>query len=239
MVNCKNCGAPLSLEEAVCPHCGTPNPEAIEHLKKLQELNESFKQTKFEVADEVKKSKKGYGVLIILAIVLLANLALIPFHSASDEIAEKVIASKMSKAQITEKLDSLLQQGEYADFYIFANKFSLSYRDYAKYNEVSYLAEMYSRLIDTVTDYYYGKDLYMDPLVRASQVIRDFKEECARYAKRDSYPEMKVYINDIEKQFDLYAKTYLKLTDEDLNGAAQMSESDILIRINERLNDEE
>ena len=38
MVNCKNCGAPLSLEDAVCPHCGTPNPEAQEHLKKLKDL---------------------------------------------------------------------------------------------------------------------------------------------------------------------------------------------------------
>ena len=38
MVNCKKCGAPLSLDEAYCPYCGEANPEAQEHLKKLQEL---------------------------------------------------------------------------------------------------------------------------------------------------------------------------------------------------------
>ena len=42
MVNCKNCGAPLSLNDAFCPHCGTPNPEAQEHLKKLRQLDEQF-----------------------------------------------------------------------------------------------------------------------------------------------------------------------------------------------------
>ena len=36
MVNCKNCGAPLTLNDAFCPHCGTPNPEAQEHLKKAE-----------------------------------------------------------------------------------------------------------------------------------------------------------------------------------------------------------
>ena len=56
MVNCKNCGAPLSLEEAVCPHCGTPNPEAQEHLKKLAQLNSAFEQTQYEVVDEVKNT---------------------------------------------------------------------------------------------------------------------------------------------------------------------------------------
>ena len=39
MVNCKNCGAPLTLDSAFCPYCGTHNPEAQEHLEKLQQLD--------------------------------------------------------------------------------------------------------------------------------------------------------------------------------------------------------
>ena len=74
MVNCKKCGAPLSLNEAFCPYCGEPNLEAQEHLKKLQELDEQFQNTSREVAAEVKKSKKGYGILVILVMLLLANL---------------------------------------------------------------------------------------------------------------------------------------------------------------------
>ena len=44
MVNCKNCGAPLSLNDAFCPHCGTPNPEAQEHLRKLEALDQQFQR---------------------------------------------------------------------------------------------------------------------------------------------------------------------------------------------------
>ena len=75
MVNCKKCGAPLSLNDAYCPHCGTANPEAQEHLKKLQVLDAQVESAKQEVTAEVKKSKKGYGVLIILAMLLLAKTA--------------------------------------------------------------------------------------------------------------------------------------------------------------------
>ena len=111
MVNCKNCGAPLSLEDAVCPHCGTPNPEAQEHLKKLKDLDRKFQSARFEVVDEVKKSKKGYGLLVILVMILLANLFLIPVHSASYEIAERIIASRMSVKQIRDTMDTFLEDG--------------------------------------------------------------------------------------------------------------------------------
>ena len=82
MVNCKNCGAPLSLNDAYCPHCGTPNPEAQEHLKKLKQLDAKMESARQEVTAEVKKSKKGYGLLIVLAMLLFANLAVFILHSA-------------------------------------------------------------------------------------------------------------------------------------------------------------
>ena len=44
MVNCKKCGAPLSINEAVCPYCGEANPEAQAHLKKLRELDARFER---------------------------------------------------------------------------------------------------------------------------------------------------------------------------------------------------
>ena len=95
MVNCKNCGAPLTLEDAVCPHCGTPNPEAQEHLKKLAQLDKEFKKTRKEVVQEVSKTKKGYALLIILVMLLLANFGLFIVHAASYEIAESITAKSV------------------------------------------------------------------------------------------------------------------------------------------------
>ena len=100
MVNCKNCGAPLSLDEAKCPYCGTDNQEAIEHLKKLKKLDQGYRKAQKEVKEEVRKSKQGYGPLIVLLIVLLCNLIMLPFHSASYEIADAINTSKYSKEEI-------------------------------------------------------------------------------------------------------------------------------------------
>ena len=80
MVNCKNCGAPLSLNDLKCPYCGTENKEAIEHLKKLKSLEKGYRKAQKEVSEEVQRSKRSYGPLIVLVIVLLANLLLLPFH---------------------------------------------------------------------------------------------------------------------------------------------------------------
>ncbi|MBQ1481966.1 MAG: zinc ribbon domain-containing protein [Erysipelotrichaceae bacterium] len=239
MVNCKNCGAPLSLNDAYCPHCGTPNPEAQEHLKKLKELDKSFRKTRLEVVDEVKKSKKGYSLLVILAMILLANLLLIPFHSASYEIAERIIASKMTEEEIKEKMDSFLENGDYIEMSVFARKFPLSYRDYGAYNQVVYYAELYERIVDDVSDYCYGKDLYSDPLMDSCKKIKEFKDEYERLSKRNSYPEMRSYIDDLNEEVDLYIKATLKLNDEDLASIKDLSDSQLLVLVNERLNHEE
>ena len=208
MVNCKNCGAPLTLNDAFCPHCGTPNPEAQEHLKKLQQLDQRFEDASLEVAAEVKKSRKGYGILLILVMLLLANLVIFVMHGMTYDIAERVIASKMSEAEIKAKLDEFLDAGEYIEMDLFMNKFSLSYRDYEDYSKISYLAGYQSRMTDAMTQYLYGTENYGDPLIRTCQ---------------------------INTEVNGFLKNYLGLTDEDIAGIKDMNESSLLILVNERL----
>ena len=136
MVNCKKCGAPLSLNDAFCPYCGEANPEAQEHLKKLQELDEQFESASREVAAEVKYSKKGYGILVILVMFLLANLVIFVMHQMSYGIAERITAGKMPENEIKAQLDQFLEDGEYIELDLFMSKFSLSYRDYEDYSKI-------------------------------------------------------------------------------------------------------
>lgn len=239
MVNCKNCGAPLTLEDAVCPHCGTPNPEAKEHLEKLAKLDRDFRKTKTEVAEEVRKSKSGYGVLVILVMVLLANLFMIPLHAATYDIAEKIVASKMGSAMIRETMDELLEEGEYIEMAVFNGKYQLSYQEYGDYNRIAFLAEYYNRLISNVTDYLYGKDPYNDPLVSACQNIKDFVSEYEYSGRYIDDRKMMKYIEDLNEEFEAYIRIYLKLTDEDIAGINDMSNSELLLRISERMAHEE
>ena len=238
MVNCKNCGAPLSLEDAYCPHCGTPNPEAQEHLKKLAQLDKAFQNAEIEVHDEVRKSKKGYGLLVILAMVLAANLALIPLHAASYEIADRAIVARMGEANIKETLDNLLSEGEYIEMAVYTDKYSLPYNEYGQYNRVGYLADLYSRMIQNMTLYLYGTDPYYDPLVRTIQYVKDFDDEYRSYTRRDPDSEVSAYMEDIYEDYASFLKVYMKLTDEDIAQIGDLSNSDLLLRVNERMNDE-
>ncbi|MBR0140465.1 MAG: zinc ribbon domain-containing protein [Firmicutes bacterium] len=234
MVNCKNCGAPLSLNEAFCPHCGTPNPEAQEHLKKLQFLDERFESASREVAAEVKKSKKGYGILVILVMLLLANLTVFVMHQAGYEIAERIIASKMTESEIKAQLDEFLDEGEYIEMELFMNKFSLSYRDYGDYNSISYLAYYQNRMIDAMTEYLYGTDPYDDPLVRTCEAVADYEREYASIRKRDVSEKVLYHTEELNAEVNGFLKNYLNLTDEDIAGLKGMSSSSLLILVNER-----
>ena len=240
MVNCKNCGAPLSLNEAYCPHCGTPNPEAQEHFRKLAALDNQFHKAQDEVRDEVKKSRKGYGVLVILVMVLLANLALIPLHIASYDIADRIrLSSAMSEEEIRTTLSSFLENEEFAELYLFTNKYNLPYSDYREYTKTAYLASYYVHFLKDVTNYLYNPDPYSDPLVRACQDIVDFKSEYTNFVRWADEDENTSYAETLNRDFDNAVKEYLKLTDEDLKNAENMTSSALLVKVNERLNNEE
>ena len=46
-------------------------------------------------------------------------------------------------------------------------------------------------------------------------------------------------MDKLNAEMDAYVKTFLKLTDEDIAGIADMSNSELLLRVNERLTNEE
>ena len=238
MVNCKKCGAPLSLNEAFCPYCGEANPEAQEHLKKLRELDEQFESASREVAAEVKKSKKGYGILVILVMLLLANLVIFAMHRMSYDIADRIIAGKMTESEIKAQLDQFLEEGEYIELDLFMNKFSLSYRDYEDYSKISYLAGLQSRVIEAMTRYLYSSDAYDDPLVKTCQAIVDYEEEYTSLKKRENSESVRFHMEKINAEVNGFLRNYLRLTEEDIAGIKDLNESALLILVNERLNHE-
>lgn len=238
MVNCKKCGAPLSINEAVCPYCGEANSEAQEHLKKLRELDARFESASREVAAEVKKSRKGYGILVILVMLLLANTVIFGMHRMSYEIAERITAGRMTESEIKAHLDRLLEEGEYIELNLFMNRFSLSYLDYEDYSKISYLADCQNRMIDAVTRYLYGSDFYEDPLVNICRTVTDYEREYSSLIKRDNSESVRFHTEKINTEVNGFLRSCLGLTEEDIAGIKDLNESSLLILVNERLNDE-
>ena len=238
MVNCKKCGAPLSLNEAFCPYCGEANPEAQEHLKKLRELDEQFEIASQEVTAEVKKSRTGYGILITLVMLLFANLMIFAMHQVSYNIASGIIAGRMTESEIKAQLDQFLEEGEYIELNLFMNKFSLSYLDYEDYSKISYLAGYQNRIIEAMTQYLYSKDSYADPLVKTCQAIIDYENEYASLKKGDNSESVLFHMDKVNTEVNGFLRNYLRLTEEDIAGIKNLNESSLLILVNERLKNE-
>ena len=238
MVNCKKCGAPLSLNEAFCPYCGEANPEAQEHLKKLRELDEQFEIASQEVTAEVKKSKTGYGILITLVMLLFANLLIFGMHQMSYDITRQIIAGRMTEREIKAQLDQFLEEGKYIELDLFINKFSLSYRDYEDYSGISCLAVYQNRMIEAMTQYLYRKDSYADPLVKTCQAIIDYENEYASLKRSDNSEIVRFHMDKINTEVNGFLRNYLRLTEEDIAGIKDLNESSLLILVNERLKNE-
>ena len=69
--------------------------------------------------------------------------------------------------------------------------------------------------------------------------IKEFKTEMQRYEKRNSYPETAVYLEDLDHELDLYLQATLSLTEEDIATIKDLSDAQLLVLVNERLNHEE
>lgn len=239
MVNCKNCGAPLSLNDLKCPYCGTENKEAIEHLKKLKSLEKGYRKAQKEVSEEVQRSKRSYGPLIVLVIVLLANLLLLPFHSGSYEIAEKINVNKYSKEEITAKLDQLLEERKYAEFYAFIDHYDLRYSDFSDYYPVFNLATHYVYMCEYMTDYLYNADYYTDPLVKTCEQIKEYRDEHKYSVKWIDSERIRKYVEEIDGEYERFLKTFLNFTDEDIASIEEMSDAELVVLAIGRLNNEE
>ncbi|MBP5280111.1 MAG: zinc ribbon domain-containing protein [Erysipelotrichaceae bacterium] len=239
MVNCKNCGAPLSLNDLKCPYCGTENAEAIEHIKKLKALEKGYNKARKEVSEEVQKSKKGYGPLIVLVILLLANLFLLPFHGASYEIADAINARDYSVEDMVARLDELLEKREYTEYHEFVDRYEFRYSDISDYYKLFSMVNYYVNIHEYMTDYFYNSEYYTDPLVKACENIKDFDDDYERTMKWIDVDKIKNHAEKLHDEYVLYLKTFLNFNDEDIESIRNLSKSELVVLAAKRLNNEE
>ena len=239
MVNCKNCGAPLSLDQATCPYCGTENREAIEHIKKLKSLEKTYRNAQKEVSEEVFRSRRSYGPLIVLVIVLLANLVMLPLHGAAYEFAGRISARKYSIEDINARLDEFLEEGKYAELYEFIDHYDLRYSDFEDYYPFFNMCSNYTRILDFMSDYRYDAEYYTDPLVKTCEAIKDYYDDYKYEVKRIEKVRFKGYLNELNDRIGLILKTFLNFTDEDIAAIDDMSSAELVVLATRRLNNEE
>ena len=67
----------------------------------------------------------------------------------------------------------------------------------------------------------------------------DYEDDYTRELKRDISDFTRKHLTAINEEFELYIKTHLKLTDEDIATIKDLSSSQLLILVSGRMNNEE
>jgi len=128
-MNCSNCGAPISLEEKYCPHCGQPNVQAMQHSRDMAHYNKEFEKTRSGVYRALKNYKGITARLIIFTIVLvcaiIAGLMMNSTYSMHRKRMEKEARANAREieVQFQEYMDKMdyVTLSHYVDHYFLDN----------------------------------------------------------------------------------------------------------------------
>ena len=70
-MKCPHCGSPIRLEDKYCSYCGLPNDLAAQHQKDMNQYRKKFNQTRSEVLDSTRRTRKKVASFMVLAVMIL------------------------------------------------------------------------------------------------------------------------------------------------------------------------
>ncbi|MBO4898740.1 MAG: zinc ribbon domain-containing protein [Lachnospiraceae bacterium] len=141
-MNCAHCGAPVTLEDKYCPHCGQPNIQAAQHSEDMARYRNEFENTRRGVHGTLRAYKGITARLILFIIALISTIVTFGMWNS----AYSIHRDKMNKYAQAHSAEVMAQIDEY-----------LSHKDYvslAAYVDY-YALDRYSFGKDDVFDSYY------------------------------------------------------------------------------------
>ncbi len=184
-MKCKNCGAPLQIEDLVCKNCGTANPFARTHQEDMLKYEQAFEETKKEVLKETRKTT-GIMVKIMLAMALILIGIIIIVVSSSNAVGRNNNNAKIHRNadKYRSSLEDLERDRDYIGYYQYMSVNGLNTsQDFTDclnlFNECLYYNYMASYLADIS---------YPDYMENA---FRDYENYCESII--DSYSQIMYY----------------------------------------------
>ena len=240
-MKCENCGANLRIEDAFCPYCGAPNPDAIHHRQDMQEYQQKFQRTQRDVYRSAKKfSLINIRIIIVLVLVVLL-LVTVMLNSSHYEIS-RWIRHTRTAAQSEEhraKLTELEAEGKYQAFYEYYSSNDMYYFDEVKdFSIVYYVSSCYASAIDSLERLIARDQVSYINVEGEIQSLCDSVGYLYGRTVRGTYdgeeewsPQHTAAIEDMKAEINLMLITYCNLKEEDLEvfEAAKSSRKQIMI----------
>ncbi len=248
-MKCENCGGNLSLEDATCPHCGTVNSHAQQHIKDMNRYQGEFQKTRKNVY-AVTQNYAGITVRAAIITVLLILIVVLSVLAASDYEIESGLARRESNRNFKEYeqlLNQYLEEENYLAFSAFCEARYLRGYDspYEKYLPVQRASSQYAYLYEYImranTKQQEGAD--REDIARCAEYIGEqlnyFYEsldmERYTYVNGADSEQNRKALERMEQNVRLLLQTYCGLTEEDVADLQSLSNAKRMVLLEERM----
>lgn len=174
-MNCDYCGAPLTLEDANCPHCGRVNEQARIHARDMAKYKKEFNITQSSV-NTVMSRYKGITarlIILVIAIAVLIVSFVLAHGTYSIYRSQKVKETLKNREEISRRLDEYIEAEDYLGFREYAQQ---RYIDYSDVQEDAVLGKYAS--IKRISDHYQN---FMLMALRCVAAEKPLEETSVRY----------------------------------------------------------
>lgn len=232
-MKCRYCGAPLRIEDEVCPYCHQENPDAKEHREKMRKFTGEYEQTRAEVYEKT-RFFTGWTVRVtIISVLVVLNLLVFVIHGMSWEIVRqwKQIKANVNRQNYEAVLNQLEEDGRYMEFsQVFSENQLRSVEQLEHFGAVQMAASEYYYLYGNIMRVVTADEDYKElPGMLAEQVsdglgyLYRWMDEEERWDESQYTPEHLEAMENMVQEIHLLLKTYWNIREEDLENFPQMS----------------
>lgn len=224
----------MGLEDASCPYCNTPNTYAVKHQSDMDRYRNEYERTQEQVLENTSFVKRNGSLLVILVVLLIALMVGIGLFANSWDIGYSIRESNIERDIATDRqvLDGYLEQGDYGKFVGYYDSNDLSLGSDRSYFGIQRAADAYVDIIRDISAIVNSSQYPTYP-GRIPSTCGNIAENLNRiYTLEEEYdydldtylPDSKrPYLDDIRERTRAIAKTYLGLTDEDIENIPNIS----------------
>lgn len=251
-MECKNCGAKISIEDEYCPFCGAINEDAVKHVQDMKKYQKDYQSTKHTVLNEARRFNRFTVQLTFIALLACFNLFFYFSGKNAWEIGDRILAYQISAnpAKHETKLKEFREQKLYEAYYRYYSSHPMYKVKSLRSNEpAAYAAHYYYKSYMNIM--YLAEDELPSSLYQTrEELISSLSgslENLYRCQNRDNYKfvenayteENIAFINGLAQQAEDLMRVYLEFTEEDISKIHGETQQSILLYLAGRLNSDE
>lgn len=244
-MKCEFCGADLSLEAEVCPHCGQLNKHAQQHIRDMKRYHGEFENTKKGVYSVTKKYTAVTVRIVIIAVLVVVTAILFFVYSEAYSIRGDIMRGLAGRnaEKYTQILDQYIVEEDFRELSLFCEEKYITYysqEEYEKYAPVIRAAENYVWVCNSMMkliDEDMNPESYLVETIGSNLNSFYGSMDFSRYEYyKDADREENVKaLEAMEEEIEQMLQTYLGFTEEEISGLRGMSEAKRIVLIEEKL----